>query len=131
MASGHKSQKIETPLAKARGLGAAHEGAHHWLHQRITAIANVPLVVWLVYSIVDLKDASYTDFMAWMQNPLHPVLLILLVLSVYYHAVLGKQVVIEDYVSCNFMKMAMIIAVKLGFTVLAVATIFSILKVAL
>jgi len=126
----NKTQKIETPLAKARGLGAAHEGAHHWLHQRMTAVANVPLIIWLVYSIIDLKDASYMEFTNWMQNPVNPILLILLVATVYYHAVLGKQVVIEDYVSCKCMKMVMIIGIKLGFTVLAVATIFSILKVA-
>lgn len=125
------AKKFASPLSKARGLGSAHEGVHHWLHQRITAIANLPLVLWAVYSMVHMRGASYGEFIAWMQLPWNTVLMILLILSVSYHAVLGLQVVIEDYVSCKALKMMKIIGVKLLFTALSVICIVSILKVAL
>ena len=122
---------IKTPLGRARGLGSAKEGADHWMAQRITAIANIPLVLWLVYSIVDLKGASHAEFTGWLAEPVNAILMILFILSVFYHAKLGTQVVTEDYVhneGCKFLKL---IAMKLFFYGAGVACIFSILKIAL
>lgn len=122
---------MKSPLARARGLGAAGEGPGHWMHQRITAIANIPLVLWFVYSVVDLAGADYITFTGWLAQPVNAILMILLILSAFYHAALGVQVVIEDYVDGEFCKMMKLIALKLFFFVLGVASIFSILKVAL
>ncbi len=123
-------QDFRSPLKKAKGLGAAHAGVHHWMAQRITALALIPLVVWLVYSIVDLKGASYAEFMAWTASPINAVLMIFFVIASFYHGVLGAQVVVEDYIKCKCLKMTKLIAHKLFFTALAIATIFSILKIA-
>ena len=119
-----------SPLKKAKGLGAAHDGVEHWLSQRITAIALVPLVLWLVFSIIALQGASYAQFTAWMATPINAVLMILTIIAVMKHAALGTQVIVEDYISCPCMKKAMLIGLKLAFFALGTACIFSVLKIA-
>lgn len=126
-----EQDRLKSPLAKARGHGSAHHGADHWLHQKITAIANVPLVIWLVYSIVDMKGASYGEFTAWLAAPLNAVLMILLLISTLYHARLGTQVVIEDYIASPCLRTAKLIGIRLFFFAIGVACIFSVLKIAL
>lgn len=123
---------LNAPLKNAKGMGTTHHGHAHWMAQKITAIANLPLVLWLVWSIVSLygQGASYELFTAWVAQPLHAILLIALFVSVYYHAALGFQVVVEDYVSCIASRKVMLIASKLGFTLLAIVCIFSVLKIA-
>ncbi len=122
---------IVTPMKRAKGLGGGHSGVPHWMHQRITALANIPLVIWLIYSVMKLAGANYLEFTTWLSNPLHAGLMILLILSMFYHATLGLQVIYEDYISCKCLKLAKIIGAKLFFIALGVACIFSILKVAL
>lgn len=124
-----ETQRILSPLAKARGMGAAHHGSGHWLHQRITSVSNLFLMLWLVWSVVHLPSASYQDVSLWLAQPVNAILMTLAVLSTFYHAVLGIQVVIEDYVQCEFSKIMSLIAVRLVFVALGVAAIFSILKV--
>lgn len=124
-------QDIQSPLGRARGLGSAKEGVEHWYAQRITAIANIPLILWLVYSVVDLRGASHAEFTSWLAEPLNAILMILTVISVFYHAKLGAQVITEDYIHCEAMKMAKLIGQKLVLFGLAVACIFSVLKIAL
>lgn len=123
--------RMKSPLAKARGLGSAHHGTDHWLAQRITAIANIPLIAWLIISIVNLQGATHAQFTNWLAQPHNAILMILLILSVFYHARLGTQVVTEDYISSSGLKMAKLIVQKLFFFALGVACIFSVLKIAL
>ena len=118
-------------LSRARRLGSAHEGTHHWLAQRVTALSNLLLVSWVVVSFVMLRDADYAVFTAWLEKPWNAALLILAIVSTYYHAVLGCQVVAEDYIGHKWLMLAKIIALKLFFTAIAVASIFSVLKIAL
>jgi succinate dehydrogenase / fumarate reductase membrane anchor subunit len=122
---------MKSPLARARGLGSAHEGVHHWLHQRITAIALVPLMIWLVVSIVSLNDADYGIFTGWIAQPVNATLLIFVIIAGFYHAALGLQVVLEDYISCKATRIASIITNKLFFLGAGLASVFSILKIAL
>jgi succinate dehydrogenase / fumarate reductase membrane anchor subunit len=122
---------MKSPLAKARGLGSAGHGSAHWFVQRVTAISSIPLVLWLVFSVLHLKGADYMTFTSWLAQPVNAVLMILLIISVFYHAALGLQVVVEDYIHCECMKLAKIIGIKLALFAMAVASIFSILKVAL
>ncbi|MCC6598598.1 MAG: succinate dehydrogenase, hydrophobic membrane anchor protein [Alphaproteobacteria bacterium] len=126
-----KQGSMRSPLARARGLGAAGHGSGHWMAQRFTAIANIPLTLWLVYSIITLKGASHEVFVAWLGQPVNAVLMILFLLSVFYHAALGLQVVIEDYVHCSCAKITALIGIKFALLALAMASILSILKVAL
>ena len=124
------SEHIISPLAKARGAGSAHHGNVHWMHQRLTAVANIPLMLWLVWSVVQLSSASYHDVSLWLAHPLNAILMILSVLSMFYHAVLGLQVVIEDYVYGPLTKIVSLLALRLFFVAAGVAVIFSVLKVA-
>ena len=122
---------IKTPLGRARGLGSAKEGSDHWMSQRITAIANIPLVLWFVYSIVSLNGASHAEFTSWLAQPLNAILAILFVISIFYHAKLGAQVVTEDYFHGEAVKFVKLIAQKLVLFALGIACVFSILKIAL
>lgn len=124
------SQRILSPLARARGAGSAHHGARHWMHQRMTAIANIPLMLWLVWSVVHMQGWDHAAVSAWLAQPTNAVFMILAVLSTFYHAALGAQVVVEDYIHHSGFKMAKIMGLRLFFIAAAVASVFSILKVA-
>lgn len=126
----NNSDNLVNPLATARGLGGAHEGVHHWLRQRITAVANLPLMLWLVWSVTHMASFDYAGFTAWLAQPVNAVLMILSVLSVFYHASLGAQVILEDYVHDVGWRLVKITAMKLFFIVMALACVFSILKIA-
>ena len=120
-----------TPLARARGLGAAHGGVTHWKLQRLTAISNAVLVLWFVFSAMALAGATYEEMRAWLASPFTATLMILLVLSVFHHAPIGLQVIIEDYIHRPGLRVAALIAVRLLVAGLAVACIVAILTVAL
>lgn len=121
---------LKSPLARARGLGSARDGVDHWMKQRVTAVANLPLMVWLVYSMVNLAGADYVIFTAWLAHPLNAILMTLVILSTFYHAYLGSQVVVEDYIHHEGFKIVKMIGMKLFFFAGAIACIFSILKIA-
>lgn len=125
-----KDMSMQTPLAKIRGLGSAHSGVHHWWLQRMTAIANIPLMLWFVFSIASHAGAGYAEVQAWMSSPFVAVATLLLIYATFYHATLGLQVVIEDYVHEKGVKFAALIGMKYAFIVLGVASAFAVLKVA-
>ena len=87
-----------TSIGRVRGLGSAHEGAHHWLVQRFTAIGNLVLMLFLVISLALLPGYDYATMTGWASQTLPATALALLVISVFWHARLGLQVLIEDYV---------------------------------
>ncbi len=89
---------MRTPLARAIGLGSAKDGVQHWWMQRVSAIALVPLTVWFIAAIIAQTGDDYTAFVAWLRNPITDILMVLLLIALFYHAALGLQVVIEDYV---------------------------------
>ena len=119
-----------TPLARARGLGAAHGGVGHWKLQRLTAMSNAVLVLWFAFSAMALAGAGYEVVRAWLASPVTATLMILLVLSVFQHAPLGLQVIIEDYVHHPGARIAALVLVRLVVAGLAVACIVAILTVA-
>ncbi|MBI3444495.1 MAG: succinate dehydrogenase, hydrophobic membrane anchor protein [Magnetospirillum sp.] len=122
---------LQSPLGRARGLGSAKEGAGHWIAQRVTAIFLIPLTLWFVVAVIGLSHADYATFKGWMGKPGNASLLLLTVLTVLYHAQLGLQVVVEDYVHCECKKVAALVGAKLAAAFLAVFMTVSILKVAI
>lgn len=126
-----KSGGLKTPLSRAKGFGSAHHGVHHWMMQRITAVANVFLGLWFVSAVLHLAGAEYETVRDWLSEPLNAVLMILFVISSFYHAVLGAQVIVEDYIHGELFKVVKLITMKLFYFGVAVLCIFSILKVAL
>ncbi len=119
---------LRTPLARARGLGSAREGVHHWWAQRLTAIALIPLVVWFAVSLVMMSGAEYEIVRAWIGSPVVMVLLILTIAVGLHHAQLGMQVVIEDYVHSEKVKLAAIMANNFFSFAVALASIYAIFK---
>ena len=89
---------MTNPLAKARGLGSAKSGVHHWYAQRASALLLLVLIAWLIYAMIILSGADYTIARSFIAQPVNAAFLILLIVTGLYHAVLGLQVVIEDYV---------------------------------
>jgi succinate dehydrogenase / fumarate reductase membrane anchor subunit len=121
--------KLRTPLAKVRGLGSAKDGTHHWWAQRLTAIALVPLTFWFIYTLVSLTTMDYLAAIGWLQSPMNSILLILFVFALFYHAELGMQVVIEDYIENEALKITSIILLKFVMLFAGLAGIVAILKV--
>ena len=103
---------LRTPLARARGLGSAKAGVHHWWAQRLTAIALIPLVAWFAISLIMMSGADYAVVRAWIGSPAVMVLLVLTIVIGLHHGQLGMQVVIEDYVHNDGMKLALIVLMR-------------------
>jgi succinate dehydrogenase / fumarate reductase membrane anchor subunit len=120
-----------TPIAKVRGLGAARSGLHHWKMQRLTAISNLLLVLWFVFSAMALSGSGYDEVRAWLASPVTASLMVLLIISTFYHARLGLQVVVEDYVHHEGARIASLVAIALIVLALAVACIVAVLSVAI
>lgn len=118
---------LRTPLARVRHLGSAKDGTHHWWMQRVTALALVPLVLWFVISVISLAGAERAAVADWVGNPLTATLLILLLVATFYHAVLGLQVVIEDYIHDRVARVATLLLVQGLGMLLAVVGILSVL----
>ncbi len=120
---------MQSPLARVRGLGSAKKGVHHWWLQRLTALALVPLSLWFIYSLVVITGAEYTTVIAWLSQPLNAVLMLLFVFSLYYHAVLGVQVVIEDYIESEWQKIACLILINFLAWIAGLSATISVLKI--
>jgi len=97
---------MKTELKKVRGLGAAHDGTEHFFMQRLTAIANVPLVIYLIYFVVSHLSANRAAVVASIKNPFAAIALCLALISICWHMKLGLQMVIEDYVHGHGTKLA-------------------------
>ncbi len=105
---------LRSPLGRARGLGSAKDGLHHWWVQRLTALALIPLTVWFVFSVVGLAHSDFDTFRAWLSRPSNTTLMVLFFAAALHHAHLGVQVVIEDYVVSHGWRIGSTIAVKLA-----------------
>ena len=119
-----------TDLGRVRGLGAAKEGVHHWWLQRVTAVANIVLVLWFVFSLVALPSLDYASVTLWLRQPVAAVPMLLLIASVFWHLRLGMQIFIEDYVKGPARVISML---ALNFYVMAgaAAAVFAVFKIAL
>ncbi|NNG05801.1 MAG: succinate dehydrogenase, hydrophobic membrane anchor protein [Inquilinus sp.] len=122
---------LRTPLSRARGLGSAKDGTHHWWIQRITAIALVPLSLWFVASMVGLAGADHAAVTAWLAHPAVAVLMVLLVAATLHHAQLGLQTMYEDYIHLHWLKIVADLTTKMASLALGVAAAFAVLKIAL
>lgn len=121
---------LRSPLARARGLGAARNGTHHWWVQRLTAIALLPLLLWFAVSLASLATADHAAASAWLGRPINAILMLALIIALFHHVQLGLQVVIEDYIHGHARKFMVLIAVKYGTVLLAIAAALAVFKVA-
>lgn len=122
---------LRSPLAQVRGLGAAGGGAQHWIGQRVSAVALIPLTIWFVLSLLGLPEIDFLTLRGWIASGWAPVLLSLLLLVLCYHSWLGVQVVIEDYVTRAGKKICALLASTFLHGLIAAAGLYAVLRIAL
>ena len=125
------SRDLRNPLQRARGLGSAKEGVGHWWNQRLTAIALVFLVLWFVVLVLGLVGHDYQAVRASIARPWNALLMIAFIIAAFWHAVLGLQVVIEDYVHTRWVEVTSMVVIKLLAVAGVLAGVLAVLRIAL
>jgi succinate dehydrogenase / fumarate reductase membrane anchor subunit len=122
---------LRSPLGRARGAGSAKEGVQHFWVQRVSAVALVPLALWFTFSVARLQVLSYGGVRHWVASPSVAIGLSLLIATLFYHSMLGLQVVVEDYVAGEGRKLATLLVLKFAHAIAAATGIFAVLRIAL
>ena len=123
--------RYRTPLKEVQGLGSAKAGTHHFMVQRLTAIALAFLACWFLYFVVGLMHADYLTATDAVARPWNAMLLIAFLVAMFWHAQLGMQVVIEDYVHSHGLALAAQVAVRFVCILGALASVFAVVRIAL
>ena len=125
------SRDYRTPRARVEGLGAARSGTTHFLHQRISAVALVPLSIWFVFAALELVGDNLAEVMVFLGEPMNAVLMFGFLTAALYHMSLGVQIIIEDYVHREGVKITLLILNRLAMWAIGAAAGFALLKIAL
>ena len=120
---------LRTPLSKVRGLGSAKEGADHFWLQRVTAVANLFLMIFLVFTVIQNIGESYATVKAYLAQPLVSIAMLLLIISGFIHMRLGMQVVIEDYIHSEGTKIILLILNTFFCISVGLTCVFAVLKI--
>jgi succinate dehydrogenase / fumarate reductase membrane anchor subunit len=121
---------METPLSRVRGLGSAKSGAHHWWLERLTSVSTLILFIWFIVSLLRLPSLDYDMVTSWLAAPLVAVPMLLLIVSTFWHLKLGLQVVVEDYVHEDGLRLFSITLLNFFAIALGALAFFSVLKIA-
>ncbi len=121
---------FRTPLARVRHLGSAKEGTAHWWGMRLSSLALVPLCLYLLAGLMCLMAAPYAEVIAWVAKPHNAVMLGLLIVVMFHHMAHGLQVIAEDYLHHEGVKMAALITIKFLSFAAAALGLFAVLKIA-
>lgn len=125
------SKDLRHPLKFARGLGSSQSGAGHWWTQRVTAAALAVLMIWFVVTVLSLLHADYATALATVARPWNAILLIAFLITMFWHAVLGLQVIIEDYVHTRWKEVLSLVLIKFLAVLGALASVLAVLRIAL
>ena len=120
---------MRTPLSKVRGLGSAKDGSHHFWQQRLTAVANIPLVIFLIIVLAGLIGADHGTVRATLAAPYISIPMLLLILSGVYHMRLGMQTFIEDYFSSDGLRVAALMLNTFFAFLVGLTSVFAVLKI--
>lgn len=122
---------MRTPLGRVRGLGSAREGTGHFWRQRLTAVANVPLMLFFVGFLLSINGADHATVQAAFANPFVSLMFALMIFSALYHMRLGMQVIIEDYIHGEGLKLALIMLNTFFAIAVGAACAWALIKLAL
>lgn len=122
---------MQSAIGKLRARGSARSGFGHWKAQRVTAILNLVTLLWFVFQAMAMAGSGYAEWTAWFQSQVNASLLIILVLSTFYHVHLGFQVMVEDYVHSDATRIVALMIETVVVAVLASSCVVSILMLAL
>ena len=120
--------QYRTEIKRVKGLGTAKHGFSHWWMQRLSAVLMVPLGIWFVVSLFNLDNLHPDTLILWLYNPIQAVLMALWMITVVYHAALGLQVIIEDYVHDKRVAMVLLVLIKFAMFAMIVISFFSLTK---
>jgi succinate dehydrogenase / fumarate reductase membrane anchor subunit len=123
--------KLRTPLKRARGLGSAKDGTHHFIIQRITAIALIFLSLYVIGLVISLIGGDYATVHAAIAKPWNAVLVVAFLIATFWHAQLGMQVIIEDYVHTPWLAITSQLAVIFFCVLAALASVLAVIRIAL
>lgn len=121
---------MRSPLAHVRGLGSAKEGTHHFWWQRVTALALVPLTIWFVATVIAVLGADYETARATIAHPVSATMMLAFIVATFHHAQLGLQVVIEDYIHIEWLKITMLLSVKFLAVILGILSALAVVRIA-
>jgi succinate dehydrogenase / fumarate reductase membrane anchor subunit len=121
---------MQSAIGRLRARGSAKSGFGHWKAQRVTAVINLVMLVWFVFQAMGMTGAGYVEWTAWFQSQVNASLLVILVLSTFYHVHLGFQVMVEDYVHNDATRIACLMAATVVIAILAASCVVSILMLA-
>ena len=122
---------LRTPMARIGGLGAGHTGTHHFIAQRSSAVALVPLAIWFVFAGLSLVGGNLADVLVFFQSPVNAVLMFLFLFAALFHMTLGLQVIIEDYISNELLKWSLLVLNRFFAWGVGAASAFALLKISL
>ena len=120
--------EMRSTLGRVRGLGSTGDGSHHWWIQRLTAVALIPLGIWFIFAALSFVGADYAQFKAWAGHHGNALMLVLFIITAFHHAQLGMQVVIEDYIHGEAVKITSILLIKFVSFMFAVSCILAVLR---
>ena len=126
-----KSNRYRTPLKNVRGWGSAKTGTEHFIHQRLTAAALVLLGLWFVWFVISLVGSDYTSAIHAVSRPWNAILLVGFLAAMFWHAQLGLQVVLEDYIHHSLLALVLQTGVKFVAVLGAIVSIFAVARIAL
>lgn len=125
-----RQASLQAPLARVRGSGSARQGAHHWWMQRVSSVALLPLTIWFIASLATNAGMTHAEALIWIGTPFNAVLLLALIALTFQHTASGLQVIIEDYVNQEWLKIGAILAVKGICWLLGIAAALAVLRIA-
>ena len=121
--------ELRTPLSRVKGLGSAKSGTSHFWHQRLTALILIPLVLWVGFSLAALP-LEHASLVSWIQQPLVTIGLVVLIVAIFYHAQMGLQVVIEDYIARHSQRIMVLLISNFVCLIFGVVGVVAVLKIA-
>lgn len=124
-------KNFQEPLACVKGLGSAHDGVHHWIYQRISAVALIFLSLWMVYNLSHHVADDFDTVTAWLANPWNSAGVFLFITITTYHASLGIQIIIEDYIPASFWRYGSLLLVKLSAISIPALSLFLLVRITL